>query len=89
LAYTGQGHYKSRKRLIRNDLDTHFWPFCKGQGKEHLPETLMLTQIICGDILEQMAAKVHKTTSKLQIFFNPSNVLTDFFKNCNLAAIFP
>lgn len=44
--------YKSRKRLIRNDLDTHYWPFCKGMNNVHKPERLILTQIICGDILK-------------------------------------
>jgi hypothetical protein len=37
----------------------------------------------------KLAGKTAVFTPKLQIFFNPSNVLTDFFKNCNLAAKFP
>ena len=68
LHYQGSGinhNYKSRKRLIRNDLDSHFWPFCKGQGKEHTPERMILTQIICGNILQEMSDKVHDLKKRM------------------------
>ena len=57
--------YKSKKRLIRSDLDTHYWPFCKIHGKEHVPERFLLTQIICADILKELANDVHDIKRKL------------------------
>ncbi len=56
--------YKSRKRLIRNDLDKHYWPFCH-EGDEHEPSKLLLTQIICGDILQTITDNVHDIKRKL------------------------
>ena len=66
LQYTGNAsNYKSKKRKIRNDLDSHYWPFCKGLQNEHRAEKLILTQIICGDILQETAKNVHETKRKL------------------------
>ena len=70
LAYQGSATsvtYKSRKRLYRKDFDSHYWPFCKEQGNEHQPEKLILTQIICGDILKETAEKVHETKTRLNM----------------------
>ena len=46
-------------------MDTHYWPFCKRHGKEHVPERFLLTQIICADILKELANDVHDIKRKL------------------------
>ena len=66
LQYTGNSsNYKSKKRKIRNDLDAHYWPFCKGLNNVHQAEKLIPTQIVCGDIMQEMAKNVHETKRKL------------------------
>ena len=69
LAYQGSsGTYKSKKRRIAAaNFDSHYWPFCKEQGNEHLPEKLVLTQIVCGDTLKDMYDQVHEMTKECNI----------------------
>ena len=69
LAYQGSsGTYKSKKRRIVSDnFDSHYWPFCKEQGNEHRAEKLVLTQIVCGDTLKDMYDQVHEMTKECNI----------------------
>ena len=59
--------YRSRKKILKQNFDSHFWPFCKQQGIVHHPEKLILTQIICGDILKDMFDRVHIVKQKLNM----------------------
>ena len=69
LAYQGSsGTYKSKRRRIQStNFDSHYWPFCKQQGIEHTAEKLILTQIICGDTLNDMYNQVQEMTKKCKI----------------------
>ncbi len=72
LSYQGSsGTYKSKKRRVNaKAFDSHYWPFCKVPGHEHQPEKLILTQIICGDILKDMLKKLHKVKAQHSLSFN-------------------
>ena len=68
LQYQGSsGTYKSRKRVSGQNFDSHFWPFCKEKGNLHQPEKLILTQVICGDVLKDMYDRVHSLKKTLNM----------------------
>ena len=68
LAYKGSSvTYKSKRKKINPNVDAHYWPFCKEDRTEHQPAKFVLTQIICGDILEDMNAKVHEVKKRLNM----------------------
>ena len=68
LQYQGSsGTYKSRRKISRQNYDQHFWPFCKENGNVHQPEKLILTQVICGDVLKDMYDRVHKLKKKMNM----------------------
>lgn len=52
------------QRTMANNRDQHMWPFCHAK-KLHLPQNLRLTQMICGDILNEVRDLVFKTRKAL------------------------
>ena len=56
--------HRSRRKQIRDDIDDHFWPYCKN-NVPHNPSKFSLTQIICGDICKNILRKMHEVKKRL------------------------